>query len=425
MLRLWNGHRWARCVLTLISAGLGCGSVAPTDVESRQEPQQKHPGPPLGNFWSLSDTLLPQGNATNVISVALQTTPAVVAAFGTPVSGGGGLIQVQTYSSTTHIWDATATIPGSYAAISNNVLVVGTPSVSVDLYTAPNWTWAARLYANVALASSEYGRALAIDGPTIVVGAPSAHLEEGRAFIFELLPFTLGGTTYYFWQQTAVLGDQSVPATAVEPIEESLFGAGVSVSGSVVAVGQTPDSPDANGHEGRVFLFEKQANWTLVDTVFPHDPLNPTQLAPASDTKAQSFGKAVIVKGNTLAVRSTHYVQVFTRSPGQSQWSFTRSFDVGLSGSTYSGVPLAFDGAELISGDSFEESNAGRVYPLLGTRAHPVSPFQVPPPGAEFIEERPLESNAMFGQCVVTAGGWLLVGDHMKHVRVYARTPYW
>lgn len=422
-----NWHRLAASILTLGLAGTACGSIAPeapAETASIQQQVSKPPPPPppiRGFYWNPNDTWLPQGNVSDVMSVAIQTTPSVLAAFGT-TGPMGDTVQVRTYSDSTQRWDVGGVIPGKYAALSNNVLAVGTPDVDVSIYRIPNYGTHTTLTPTLPVASSEFGRSLALDGSILVVGAPSYNLEEGRAFIFELVP---GGIFRFkpFWQQTAILGESSPAATAVSPIADSFLGAGVSVSGSVVAVGQTPDFPDANGRKGRVFLFEKQATgWALVDTVFAHDPVT-GQIIANGDANAESFGKALLVKGNTLAVRSDRYVQLFTRSlsSGAVQWTFTTSFDTGLSSSSFWDRPLAFDGDELISGDSFEDGHAGRVFPLMGTLSHPVPTI----PWYPFIEDSPARSGDYFGQCIATGGGWLLVGNHHNQIRVYERTPFY
>src|SRR6188768_275906 len=267
--------RFAPLSVCLGLAGIACGSAVQEEAASVQQGAQK-PGPggfPIirGYFWKASDVLLPEGDPDDVRSVAIQATPSLIAAFGTSDSAGG-TVQVRTYSNSTQLWDATAVLPGRYAALSNDVLAVGTPSVDVKLYHAPIFGTHATLTPNVPVASSEFGRSLAMDGPTLVVGAPSYNAEEGRAFIFELVEVPIRFIKRFVWQQTAMLGGSSPAAIAVTPIAESFLGAAVGVSGAVVAVGQTPDAPDANGRMGRVFLFEKQANaWSLVDTVFAHD----------------------------------------------------------------------------------------------------------------------------------------------------------
>lgn len=109
-----------------------------------------------------------------------------------------------------------------------------------------------------------FGQAVAVDGDTAVVGAPQIPRGAGRAYVFE--------RTATGWTQTARLAAPDVDKGAE-------FGRSVAVVGETVLVG----APQA--HEtGRTYVFRASDTWT--------DPLRLTAADPHEDVE---FGVAVAV----------------------------------------------------------------------------------------------------------------------------------
>lgn len=165
------------------------------------------------------------------------------------------------------------------------------------------WTQQAVLTGSNPAVLNWFGNAVAIDGNTIVVGAPGETGETGAAYVF-----TRSGTT---WTQQARL-------KASNPHGGAAFGSAVAISGNTVAVGSafprakigfaslggwggengSATGVDGNesdltaGASGAVYVFERQgARWHMQAYV------------KASNTGANdNFGSAVALSGDTLVV---------------------------------------------------------------------------------------------------------------------------
>lgn len=160
-------------------------------------------------------------------------------------------------------------------------------------------------------ASRAFGGSVALDGATLVVGADGEN---------QVPP---GGAAYVYARSGAAWSLQSElqPAAPVQG-----FGYDVDVSGSTVAVGSPFEAP-----LGAVHVYVRVGSqWTLQTTIVPPGPTGPN-----------SFGRAVALDGDTLAVGSPSAgsccpfpgeVSVFVRAG--SVWSFqqTLSGPVGTSG---------------------------------------------------------------------------------------------
>lgn len=142
---------------------------------------------------------------------------------------------------------------------------------------------------------ADFGRSLAIDEGTLVVGEPqrSGQVGRGRAIVFTQDP---GGG----WQQSQVLEIQSLSLNAG-------FGVAVAIRGNELLVG----APNALG-TGAAYRFRRSdplQSWALADTIRPDD-LNPGDQfgasvaignrelvigAPAADAAASNSGSAYVV----------------------------------------------------------------------------------------------------------------------------------
>lgn len=155
-------------------------------------------------------------------------------------------------------------------AIGGNVLVIGAPNSTIDgrqgagavyifLRDSPldPWVEHKRLVPNDGdFKSSEM--CIAIDGETLVVGAPYNTLDkfqEGAVYIFER---NAGGDDN--WAQVAKLTNLSVGFGGH-------FGSSIAIQGDLLAVGASA----SNQHHGQVQIFERDrggaGNWGLITTL--------------------------------------------------------------------------------------------------------------------------------------------------------------
>ncbi len=195
---------------------------------------------------------------------------------------------------------------GSAVALHGDLLVVGTPSslqgtgplgggsASVFRRNAATgaWTLEQELWPPQAYASELFGTAVAIQGDTVVVGAPRAFGADGDRI----------GAAHVFlrdaqgaWQHDAAL----VPPDRVAPLAitgEIGFGRTLALRGALLAVG-APDRIDAaTGSDGATYLFRRDSTrrWT------------PATLAASADTTAagvlRGTGSALALAGDELLV---------------------------------------------------------------------------------------------------------------------------
>jgi hypothetical protein len=183
---------------------------------------------------------------------------------------------------------------GNGVALSGDTLVVGAPCANagagaVYVYRRTNITWAfeAKLQAPAPLTGDQFGASVAIDGNTVVVGAPYQG-GAGAAFVF-----TRAVTT---WSQQAVLG-------ASNPDAGDRFGLSVAVAGDSVVVGAPREDSDAdtvNGTQTNNAATDAGAAYVLVrsGTTWSQQAY---LKAPASDG-GDSFGFAVSISADTIVV---------------------------------------------------------------------------------------------------------------------------
>ena len=91
--------------------------------------------------------------------------------------------------------------------------------------------------------AEEFGKAVAIDGGTAIIGAPGL-TGIGYAYIFEQQNSS--------WVQTQEL---QAPGSSIN------FGASVDISGDVAVVG------DPDDEKGQVFIFHRDNNWQLKESL--------------------------------------------------------------------------------------------------------------------------------------------------------------
>ena len=188
---------------------------------------------------------------------------------------------------------------GSAVAATRDVAIVGAPldnnergadAGAVYVYVrqpaTEQWTQLQKVLSGDGDASDQFGGAVAIDGDTFVVGARLAPGigSSGAAYVFQRT-----GTGANSWTQVAKL----LPSDAVATDE---IGISVSISGDVIAVGSHLDD-DHGTSSGSVYLFSRNQGgvnkWGQVKKIVAADAAGGDQ-----------FGSAVNLFGNILAVGS-------------------------------------------------------------------------------------------------------------------------
>lgn len=194
----------------------------------------------------------------------------------------------------------TATEFGRAVAISGDTIVVGarsddqtaTDAGAAFVYSRVGglWTFQAKLLAGDGAASDFFGEGVAIDGDTIVVSAPSddnaGGTDAGAGYVF-----VRTGTTWS--QQQKLLASTGAANDLLGSGPTTAAPGAVAISGDSIALGARAKSSGA----GRVFLYSRKV---AAGTVWAEDT-NFTSPDIGTDT-APSFGASVALRGDALAV---------------------------------------------------------------------------------------------------------------------------
>lgn len=248
---------------------------------------------------------------------------------------------------------------------------------------ADNWGQVKKLVASDGSAGDRFGKAVAIDGDTVVVGAyleshdvnkdGSDEENAGAAYIFER---NQGGAEAWGEVKKLVAGDGAA---------EDNFGSAVAISGGTVVIGAQLESHDGNqdGKQeetaGAAYVFERDQGGTNA-----WGEVN--KLTAGDSASGDHFGASVAVSGDTVLVGAylknfdntdgldTGAAYLFGRNQnGADAWGQTSKLVASDSdaGDRF-GLSVAMSGGFLIvgaylenhdtNGDGSEELNAGAAY---------------------------------------------------------------
>jgi hypothetical protein len=292
---------------------------------------------------------------------------------------------------------------GWSVAISGDVIVVGAPGDSSERgaayvfeHTGTVWTQTRKLTASDASSFDYFGRAAAVSGANIVVGAPGADLSSmnaGAAYVFarsgnnweetkKLLPPTPlmngeFGAAVAADTGSIVIGSMSDEVFVFEPsgIDWSLekqisaasvgagsnrtFGSAVSVDGRFVAVG-APESTQSAA--GRVFVLDRDKSWASAE------------LGASSAGAGDGFGFSLGLKNRRLVVGAYQLGDnaggAYFFEYGGEDWSGPTALDGHLPAAMeYMGISVAISLDSIVVGglgadDDGTESGAAHVWAL-------------------------------------------------------------
>lgn len=282
---------------------------------------------------------------TLVLAAALPLGVPMAVAGSTPFAVDEDIIYAPTPVGDEHF--------GSAVALSGNTLVVGVPDhdeitgllddgiAHVYVRSGTDWVWQASLHAPTLAAGDKFGTSVAIQGDTIVVGAPyrdGSHGESGAAYVF-----TRTGTT---WSAAVPLGDEFAVAG-------DKMGQSVDIDGVTIAVG----CPGRSSSEGavRVYVWDGD-EWNSGGGVFAEAP---------GGMPDDRLGGCVSLSGDTILASAGGFdheigsVVAFTRS-GIS-WSFEDRFyePVSTVGEQFGGpIDLQADGYVAVIGSPTHDVGA-------------------------------------------------------------------
>ena len=177
-----------------------------------------------------------------------------------------------------------------------DTVVVGAYNINAAyIFTRPAAGWAdttETLKLSRSGSSDDFGRSVAIDGDTIVVGASGYDSTKGSAFVF-IEPDT-------GWANSP--DTEVAELTAYSRNDNDKFGRSVAIDGDTIVVGANgndydDDDNDTDDDEGAAYVFIKP------DTGWANSPGTETAMFTASDGKEKDqFGVSVAMDGDTVVI---------------------------------------------------------------------------------------------------------------------------
>ncbi len=299
------------------------------------------------------------------------------------------------------------------------------------------WREAAKLVAADAAPSDGFGRGLAVDGATLLVGSTAADSGRGAVFVFTRDPagvwrqtgrftapdarpddgfgatITLAGGgdrayvssarqkgrgAVYVFRRSGGTWEAETTLAPADTSPNQAYGSAIALGGKRLLVGSTR----ADSNAGAVYVYGRDsatASWTL-ETRVP---------APGRGTaRGASFGAALLVRGDTAFIgapgdRAAGAVFVYQRDSTSPRWLPTGRvlpFD-GSFGARF-GTAFAFVGAELWVGAPGANGFQGRVYRFSRDTTGWTAATKTGIPN--------LEPGASFGGTLAVSGGVAVVG---------------
>ena len=246
---------------------------------------------------------------------------------------------------------------GKASAVFGDVMVVGAPealstgsnrSGAAYIFARneggqENWGWVKTLTDSGGVDGDEFGAAVAIDGAVLAVGAP-ADADEGSVFVYE----NIDGV----WTQVTKL-------TASDGGPDLAFGTSVAILGRVLVVGAPDRTTGAGKPSGSVYVFEHNGtSW-----------VESQKLQKTNPQEDEDFGYSVAISPSTIAVGAANddaagtlsgAVYIFERE-GNSWVQKQRlvASDAAQSSSAQLGWSVDIYGDTLIAGAPFSDQCTG------------------------------------------------------------------
>ncbi len=155
-------------------------------------------------------------------------------------------------------------------------------AVYVFRRSGTTWTQEAYLKASTILAGAQFGYSVAVDGDVLVVGAPDTSAEDGGTRLGRAYVFTRTGFTWS--EEVSVEGSQGTAGDQ--------FGRSVAIDGGYFVVGAPLETSTAGTWSGAAYVYKKVATEWIEDRYI---------LAPNAEGDDQ-FGISVSISGERIAV---------------------------------------------------------------------------------------------------------------------------
>jgi hypothetical protein len=285
---------------------------------------------------------------------------------------------------------------GHAVAVDGDTLVVGAPgqpgypatpgSVHVFVRTGSTWTLQARLLSPGANTTEGFGSSLALEGNTLAIGAPGLVYD---AYNNKVYVFTRSGST---WSQQQQL-------EAADPVGGDSFGVSLALDSDTLVIGASGVDTALYDDAGAAYIFTRTAGvWAQSQKLVNHMPYDDARL-----------GASAALDGNYLALGAPGYtgigrVHVYYRSSGT--WSYQRN----LTGQPFAaedsfGRSVSLAGDTLVvgaTGDDELGDRSGAAY--IFVRSGTTWPLQAKLHAADAAAEDALGSSVVFEADTLVVG---------------------
>ncbi len=225
--------------------------------------------------------------------------PGAVYIFLMPSSGWTNMIQTAKLTASD---GADQDRFGGSIAIDNDTVVVGADGTNTNghvnqgkayVFVKPSSGWSnmtesAMLIASDGAANDYLGQSVAIDGNTVVVGAPGTQTNRGSIYVFERPESGWANMNH-----TAKL-------MASDGADNDLLGSSVAISDTIITAGAPGFSTGGSGSQGAAYVFVRSG---------PHwiDMEETSELRAKDVITGDHFGQAVAIENNTIVVGSPYH----------------------------------------------------------------------------------------------------------------------
>ena len=288
------------------------------------------------------------------------------------------------------------------AAVSGQTIVVGAPQHGYDgkgdqglayifTHSSSGWTQNQILRASDGTKFDKFGTAVAIAGPTLLIGAPlhnvGNNVGQGAVYVFV--------DEHGKWRQTGEI-------TAPDGAAQDQFGASIAMDAHDAVVGAP-----FHGQGAAYFLSNNHSTWSEVQEVTDPAPVGyPTN---AFGTSVAISGSEAIVSAPDATVGSnTQQGVAFMYNHGHKGWANTQEITAAQGGTALFGASAGFSSAVAIAGTTavvgafYVNNFQGTAYVFTNSVNGWVQTQQLTPSG--------LSSVAAFGTVVILQGRTMVIG---------------
>jgi len=232
---------------------------------------------------------------------------------------------------------------GNSVAVDGSTVVVGAPhhaggsnashgAAYVFVQSATTWGQEAELTSSGGATGDNFGRSVAVSGGVVVVGSPGPKFTPSSTYAGAAYVFVQSGTSW----------SQQVELTASDGAARDNFGISVAVDGSTALVGAL----NHNGAQGAAYVFvQSGTTWS-----------QQAELTASDGAAGDNFGISVAVDGSTVLVGALNhngaqgaaYVFVQSGTTWSQQAELTASD--GGTGEAQLGTSVAVSGSEAVAG---------------------------------------------------------------------------